>query len=211
MDPAAAAAALGVDGSALASLKAGTAFFKLGAKGVTFTDKTDFEVESMFCIPGADSKSTCIMNTIVDPKGAKTLTMKVWYATDKKTFKDTESMATTLGSPDCTSTFTGDTVGGDASCSVGSSIVVSIDDEEGSKSTVDATSFLIPVTLIDTSATSTAWESDIYAKLGGFWGATQVYTGTGGTRTTTQGDSETVTGASTIGAIAAAIALIAAF
>ena len=190
-----------------------------GAKEVTFTDATDFATSSVWCLPnGTTDKFYCVMAGIRDPKGAKTLNYEVWKSTSKVTFKDTETLATTLGEPDCTATYTGDTVGGESYCSLTDKISLAINTDE--KSFVDATSFTIPVVITDTSITSetlTAFEEGITKAFDGFWGATQVYTPSGtmspGTTTTVQGDNEklSVGGASAIGAIAAAIAFIAAF
>ena len=190
-----------------------------GAKEVTFTDNAWFTTSAVWCLPnGTTDKFYCAMNTVKDPLDTKVLTFDVWKSTSKVTFKDTESLAITLGEPDCTATYTGDTVGGESSCSLTDKISLSINTDE--KSFVDATSFTIPVVITDTSITSetlAAFEEGVTKNFDGFWGATQIYTGSvgmeAGTRTTVQGDNEklTVAGASAIGAIAAAIAFIAAF
>ena len=88
----------------------GVMSWKLGAKGVTFTDKADFAVESLVCSPIGSDKYTCVLAYIVDPKTDKTLGIDVWYSVGQKTFTDTESIATTLGAPSCEETFTGNTL-----------------------------------------------------------------------------------------------------
>ena len=190
-----------------------------GAKGVTFTDDSEFATSSVWCLPnGTTDKFYCVMAQIKDPKGLKTLDYFVWKDTAKVTFTDNESLATTLAEYDCVATYTGDTVVGTAYCAITANISVNINTEE--KSFVDATGFTIPVVITDTSVTSETlakFEENITKSFDGFWGATQILTPSGsaqpGAYTTVQGDNEklTVTGASTIGAIAAAIAFIAAF
>ena len=126
---------------------------RLGAKDVAFADTADFEAGSVWCLPtGSTDEFYCTMSTIVDPLGAKTLTLKVWKSTATVTFTEDESLATTLGTPDCTATYTDNTVGGDAICYINSEFFVSIGN--GEDSFVDATSFNIPMIYVDRTVTA---------------------------------------------------------
>ena len=170
----------------------GRFIMEFGVKDVTFTDNTDFEAESVWCLPnGITDKFYCAMATIVDPLGAKTLTFKVWKSVEKKTFTESESLATTLGTPEHTQDYTGNTVNPNVACEVTSTTNIFINKNEDSLT--DATNFTIPIRISEYMSSAdeySAFEEGMAANFNEFWGATQVYTGTDGTRTTVQGDKE---------------------
>ena len=70
-----------------AGIHSGVFNMEWGVKEVTFADNTDFEAESVWCLPnGTPDMFYCMMATIVDPLGAKLLTFKAWKSTAKVTF-----------------------------------------------------------------------------------------------------------------------------
>ena len=125
-----------------------------------------------------------------------------------------------MGSPDCGYKYgladksITKVVGADeTACNIKTGVTFGLD--ASVLATVDATSFKIPSIIKDTTikaADASTFEENVYAQMGGFWGASMNFAGgADGKRVLVQGDSYSVTGASTIGAIAAAVALVAAF
>ena len=100
----------------------------------------------------------------------------------------------------------------DTACNIKTGVTFGLDATVAA--TVDATSWKIPSIIKDTTikaADASTFEENVYAQMGGFWGASMNFAGGAGKRVLVQGDSYSVTGASAIGAIAAVVALVAAF
>ena len=124
-----------------------------------------------------------------------------------------------MGSPDCGYAYgladksIAKFIGDDVACNIKTGVTFGLDATVAA--TVDATSWKIPSIIKDNTikgqAEISAFEENVYAQMGGFWGASMNFAGGAGKRVLVQGDSYSVTGASAIGAIAAAVALVAAF